>query len=213
MTDYFEILFFLIECTLFNNKFFWRISLNCDVFHRGVSVRGVSVQGGLFPAISVKRGFCPGRSLSRRSLLGGGDLCQGRISVQVDTLFWTSGDVCHGFQSKVDRLTWVFYCLDTMDSSDSPLVRHLLAFGGPHSSYANFDPSTCSHTNIGGGGGLESVIERIAASQPVTRQKLNALCWPAWLNTFLTNTAVIQQRLLFLKIIKNYFMVLLNTLL
>ena len=37
-------------------------------------------------------------------------------------LFWTSDDVCPGFQTKVDPLNYVFHRLCAMDSPDSPLV-------------------------------------------------------------------------------------------
>ena len=40
-------------------------------------------------------------------------------------LFWTSGDVCPGFQSHGGPLACVPNRLCTMDSSDSPLVPHL----------------------------------------------------------------------------------------
>ena len=42
-------------------------------------------------------------------------------------LFWTSSDVCFGFQSQGESVTWVFYHLRAMNSTDSPLVQHLLA--------------------------------------------------------------------------------------
>ena len=41
-------------------------------------------------------------------------------------LFWTSGDVCPGVQSQGGPLASVLSCLHTTDSSDSPLVQHLL---------------------------------------------------------------------------------------
>ena len=41
-------------------------------------------------------------------------------------LFWTSGDVSPGFQSQGGSLTCVLLRLHTMNSSDSPLLRHLL---------------------------------------------------------------------------------------
>ena len=41
-------------------------------------------------------------------------------------LFWPSGDVCLGFQSKSRSPTCVLPDLLAMDSSDSPLVQHLL---------------------------------------------------------------------------------------
>ena len=41
-------------------------------------------------------------------------------------LFWTSGDVSPGSQSQGGSLTCALLHLHTMDSSDSPLMRHLL---------------------------------------------------------------------------------------
>ena len=41
-------------------------------------------------------------------------------------LFWTSGDVCPVFQSQGGSLACRLCCLHAMDSSDSPLVQHLL---------------------------------------------------------------------------------------
>ena len=46
-------------------------------------------------------------------------------------LFWTSSAVCLGFQSQGGSLTCVLCCVCAMNSSDSPLVRHLLIFWWP----------------------------------------------------------------------------------
>ena len=46
-------------------------------------------------------------------------------------LFWASDDVCSGFQSQGGSLTWVLRHLHAMDSSDSPLVQHLLTSWQP----------------------------------------------------------------------------------
>ena len=43
-----------------------------------------------------------------------------------DTLLWTSGNICPGFQNQGGSLACVLYRLRAMDSSDSPLMRHLL---------------------------------------------------------------------------------------
>ena len=54
------------------------------------------------------------------------------------TMFWTSGDVCPGFQ----KPGWIPFCvlcyLHAMDSSDSPLVRHLLTSDGQHGSQSRY---------------------------------------------------------------------------
>ena len=41
-------------------------------------------------------------------------------------LFWISGDICPHFQSQGGSLTRVLCRLCATDSSDSPLVQHLL---------------------------------------------------------------------------------------
>ena len=41
-------------------------------------------------------------------------------------LFWTFGAVCPEFQTRMDPLSSVLCYLHAIDSSDSPLVRHLL---------------------------------------------------------------------------------------
>ena len=46
-------------------------------------------------------------------------------------LFWTSSDVCSGFQSQCRSLTYVLRHLYAMESSDSSLVRHLLTSWRP----------------------------------------------------------------------------------
>ena len=46
-------------------------------------------------------------------------------------LFWTSGDFCPEFQSHGGYPTYVLRCLHAMDSSDPPLVRHLLTSWRP----------------------------------------------------------------------------------
>ena len=40
-------------------------------------------------------------------------------------LFWTSGDICSGFQSQGGSLACMLPRMRAMDSSNSPLVRHL----------------------------------------------------------------------------------------
>ena len=40
-------------------------------------------------------------------------------------LFWTSGDICLGYQTQGGSLACVLCCLLIIDSSYSPLVRHL----------------------------------------------------------------------------------------
>ena len=58
-------------------------------------------------------------------------------------LFWTSGDVCPGFlsiQTRVDSLIRVLHRLHAMDSSDSPLVQHLLTSLWPAWQPSHFDP-------------------------------------------------------------------------
>ena len=47
------------------------------------------------------------------------------------SLFWTSGDICPGFQSQGGSLTCILPCLHKMYSSDSPLVCHLLTSSQP----------------------------------------------------------------------------------
>ena len=47
-------------------------------------------------------------------------------------LLWTSGDLCPGFQRQGGSLACVWPHLYSMDSSDSPLVQHLLI---PHLGY------------------------------------------------------------------------------
>ena len=57
-------------------------------------------------------------------------------------LFWTFGDVYPGFQSHGGCLTCVFCHLHTVDSSDSPLVRHLLTSLQPAMQRILFYPHT-----------------------------------------------------------------------
>ena len=47
------------------------------------------------------------------------------------SLFWTSGGICPWFQSQCRSLACVLPCLCEKDSSDSPLVRHLLTSWQP----------------------------------------------------------------------------------
>ena len=44
-------------------------------------------------------------------------------------LFWASGDVCPRFQSQGGSLVCVLSCQHAMESSDWPLVQHLLTSG------------------------------------------------------------------------------------
>ena len=61
-------------------------------------------------------------------------------------ILWTSGDVCLGLGSLVCLLP----CLHEMDSSDSPLVWHLLSFSRPALHLSLFYLHTCRCTSIGG---------------------------------------------------------------
>ena len=60
---------------------------------------------------------CFSKKLMRRRILSVASLIP---------LFWTSGEVCPGVQSQAGSFAWMFSCLCTTDSSDTPLVRHLL---------------------------------------------------------------------------------------
>ena len=53
-------------------------------------------------------------------------------------LIWTSGDVCLGFQSQGGSLACMPCHLHAMDSSNSPLVRHLLTSWWPAITDLNF---------------------------------------------------------------------------
>ena len=61
-------------------------------------------------------------------------------------LFWTSGDVCLGFQARVDPHACMLHRLHATESSDSPLVWHLLTSWQPawrqsrSNQLENFDP-------------------------------------------------------------------------
>ena len=60
-------------------------------------------------------------------------------------LFWTFGNLCPEFQSQGGSLLCVLCHLHAMNSSYSPLVRHLLTSRRPgqHGGWAVFDQRTC----------------------------------------------------------------------
>ena len=72
-----------------------------------------------------KKGWCPAKK-KKNSLFyfSFRTLFSFNISPLI-SLFWTSGDFSLGFQSQCGSLTCVLCCLLIMDSSHSPLVRHL----------------------------------------------------------------------------------------
>ena len=57
-------------------------------------------------------------------------------------LFWTSGDVSSGFQIQNGSLACVLRHLCIMNSSESPVVRHLLTSRQPAWKASHFDPYT-----------------------------------------------------------------------
>ena len=59
-------------------------------------------------------------------------------------LLLTSGDICPGFESQGGSSVAYFVARITMDSSDSPLVQHLLTFWWPALQLSHFDPHTCT---------------------------------------------------------------------
>ena len=64
-------------------------------------------------------------------------------------LIWTSGEVCLGSQSQGTSLPCMLHHLHAMDSSNSPLVLHLLTSWQQAWQLSLFDLRTCAHTSIG----------------------------------------------------------------
>ena len=62
-------------------------------------------------------------------------------------LYWTSGDVCPGFQSQDVSIACMLSHLHAMDSSDSPLVQPLLTSSWPARQPSLFNPYTCRHVH------------------------------------------------------------------
>ena len=62
--------------------------------------------------------------------------------------FWTSGDVCPEFQNQGGSLACLLYHLHAMDSTDSPLVQHLLTSWLPISQQNLFDLCSCTHIQV-----------------------------------------------------------------
>ena len=69
-----------------------------------------------------------------------------------------------GFKTRVDSFACMLCHLCAIGSSDTPLVWHLLTSWYPAWWLSYFDPHTCIQVLVG----LESRIERVAASQYVT---------------------------------------------
>ena len=81
-------------------------------------------------------------------------------------LFETSGDICPRFQSMGGFLACMLPHLCTMDSSDSPLVQHLLLYRDQHGSQAFLiqEPTDMSASS-GGGLGIKPMTVHAAYSK------------------------------------------------
>ena len=75
------------------------------------------------------------------------------------TLVWSSGDVSLGFQSCGGYLSCVLCCLCAMDTSDSPLVQHLLTSWCQHGNWVIW--STYLHKCTGGTRTQNSVWRKV----------------------------------------------------
>ena len=74
-------------------------------------------------------------------------------------LFWIPGDIFPGFKARVDARACTPCHLHATDSSDSPLVWHLLTSQWLVWQLSHFDPHTCVQALVG----LESRTDRATA--------------------------------------------------
>ena len=105
------------------------------------SLRLVRNPGQLVPSwishCSKTRGFCICQVWVRVGLSFFKKIFEGHQS-----FLWGQWYRC--FRARMDRFTYVLYLMYAMDSSDSPLVWHLLTPGRPAWQLSFFDPDTCT---------------------------------------------------------------------